>query len=114
MPEYGRHKYGTFRYGRYQLVGGGGSNSMGPHVQYRMRFWDRDGHKSAFVRMHEERLSLPAGIETSRIRANNGEWVYTQNAIVQEYAAKVRIRSIDTQGTPGEWVLGERGQLTQP
>lgn len=115
MPKYGLHRYGTFRYGKYQLVGGGGSGqSLGPHVRYRIRLIEHNGTKSPVLTLHADRLAMPGNIAQSRIRANGGEWARTQNATIADRTPKVRIRSIPSTGAFSDWVLGERGNLTNP
>lgn len=113
MPKYGLHRYGTFQYGHYQLVGGGGQ-SLGPHVRYRIRMIDHDGKKSPMLMLHRDRLAMPGDVTQSRIRANGGDWARTQNATIEDRTPKVRIRSIHSTGSFSDWVLGERGNLTNP
>ena len=114
MPKYGLNKYATFKYGRYKLSGGGGGGShvLGPHVRYRIRTIDSSGTKSEFLTMHKDRVSIPSDYNVrTRIRANNGEWVYTQHTVIEDDAVKVRIRSIEEDGATSPWIYGDRGIL---
>lgn len=115
MPKYGLHKYGRFKYGKYVLSSGGGSggnHSLGPYTRYRIRTISHKGKKSEFLTMGEQRISIRSK-ETvkTRIRANNGEWVRTQNEVIKADAVKVRIRSIEEDGGMTNWVYGDRGNL---
>jgi hypothetical protein len=114
MPKYGLHKYGRFKYGKYTLSSGGGSgeHTLGPHVRYRIRTISENGKKSDFLTMCEDRVSIRSK-ETlrTRIRANGGEWITTQNAVINTDAVKVRIRSIEKDGGITDWVYGDRGNL---
>jgi hypothetical protein len=113
VPTYGRHQYGRFKYGKYILVrGGGGGAALGPYAQYRIRTISSDGSKSEFLIPAQERVSIPSkGLVRTRIRANDGEWVTTQNETILADAVKVRIRSVSSNGTKSEWVYGVRGSL---
>lgn len=114
MPNYGLHKYGTFQYGRYQLVGSGGKGSIGPHVQYRMRIRPSQGVPTTFIDMHHIRMSIPGDGHRIRLRADGGDWVYAEKARIDANASKIRIRAVGSNGEPSPWVFGERGNLTNP
>lgn len=113
MPRYGRHRYGRIKYGKYQLsTGGGGGQSLGPHVQYRIRTSSSTGKLSEFITMYRDRISIPSSYRVStRMRSKDGEWVYTQNENIQADIVKTRIRSIATNGIESEWVYADRGHL---
>jgi hypothetical protein len=116
MPRYGEFQYGEIeRYGKYELSNGGVAGmSLGPLTPYRIRTYDSNGKMSFFVTMMRDRISVPSNGQPIqfRMRANNGEWVRTQNDYIQDQAFNVRIRSIDSKGNKSEWVEGVRGDLT--
>lgn len=114
MPNYGVNKYGRFQYGKYTLSSGGsaGDHTLGPHIRYRIRTISHNGDRSDFLTMCESRVSIKSKEAVStRIRANNGEWVYAQNAVIKKDAVKVRIRSVSKAGKESEWIYGDRGNL---
>jgi hypothetical protein len=115
MPNYGLHKYGRFKYGKYVLSSGGDgeeSHTLGPHVRYRIRTIPHNGRASEFLTMCEDRVSIRSKeVVRTRIRANGGEWITTQNEIINNDVAKVRIRSIEKDGGMTQWVYGDRGNL---
>jgi hypothetical protein len=114
MPKYGLHKYGRFKYGKYVLSSGGGdgTHTLGPHIRYRIRTISHDGKTSEFLTMCKDRVSIRSKeVVRTRIRANGGEWITTQNAIINDDTVKVRIRSIEKDGGMTDWVYGDRGNL---
>jgi hypothetical protein len=113
MPKYGRNKYGQFKYGKYVLSrgGGGGNFVLGPHVRYRVRHIQQDGTYTDYLTMCKDRMSITGNHPRIRLRANDGEWVYTQQEFINKDTFKARIRSIGADGTPGEWVYSDKGTL---
>ena len=112
MPKYGLNKYGTFKYGKYYLGSSKDGSALGPHVQYRIRTIASDGKKSEYITVHKDRVSIPSNYNVrTRIRTNTSEWAYTQNETIDKDVVKVRIRSVDSDGKPSEWVYGDRGIL---
>lgn len=113
MPQYGLHRYGLFKYGKYHLsAGGSGGAAIGPHIRYRIRSIDNDGKKTQFIEMHAVRLSIPSReVVRTRIRATGGKWVRTENAKIYKQTPKVRIRSIGKDGHISPWVFGDTGRM---
>jgi hypothetical protein len=61
----------------------------------------------------EERVSMASKQNLrTRIRANDGEWCYTQNESFRGESPKVRIRSISSDAETSEWVYGDKGNLS--
>jgi hypothetical protein len=111
MPKYGRFKYGRIaKYGRYNM-GTGSDQAIGPYVRYKMRTRGEEAYP--FVVMNQERIEVPAKtlIDSFRVRANGGEWVYTQTDSVIGETQKVRIRSLESDGGVSPWVEGVKGNL---
>lgn len=112
MPKYGLSKYSTFKYGRYKLVSNDGGLTLSQHVRYRIRTHPASGSPSPFITMYRDTIGLPSDVQT-RIRASNGEWVYTQRAVINDDAFRIRIRAVNQNGEASPWAYGERGNLSK-
>jgi hypothetical protein len=120
MPKYGLHRYGQFKYGKYQLSSSGGRGQnfiLGPHVRYRMRHIKHDGTYTEYLTMCKDRMEITGNHPYIRIRGldadeNPYEWTYTQQEVVNKDVFKVRMRSIDSKGNPTEWVYSDKGTLS--
>lgn len=110
-------KYGTFKYGKQEKYGRytvqtDDQFSIGPHVQYRIRHHLTNASASAYITMIKESLLIPTLEPTTfRVRANTGEWVYTESVSIHEEVYKVRVRSIGDNQETSDWVYGERIEL---
>lgn len=113
MPQYGLIRYGLYKYGMYQLATND-ALAIGPHIPYRIRLIDKDGNKSEFLQMNSERVDISVSESTPiRMRINDGSWVVTKTEEINEEAYKIRIRSVDSNGSKTQWVETERGNLKE-
>ena len=110
MPQYGSFKYGRARYGRY-ILSTYDKNAIGPYVRYRMASLSGN-NKSEYAVMNMENAAVSTDVQGKiRMRTNNGEWVYTQQAEINTSVYKVRARSISSANEMSPWVIYESGQI---
>ena len=111
MAEYGQFKYGKIeKYGKYRLSSGG-QQGVGEQSKFRIRGYGYDGKKTDYVVINREKVSIPYYHPPVRIRAKDGEWVRTSHETIKGSTPSVRIRSIDSEGNPSDWVIGSQGNL---
>lgn len=114
MKQYGKTPFGQIhKYGKYEITGGSGNGGfeIGPHVRYRMRYWQHDHTKSDYVVMCESRVSVKGKPSQVRMRTNNDEWAYVMTESLRGNAPAVRIRSVGSETS--EWVYGARANLNK-
>lgn len=86
MPHFGRHQYGRFQYGRYTLHTKGNGLEVSEAVRLRML--------SSTLRIRTDKVSIEGGVKDLRIRTQNGEWVYSQEASISGETFRVRMRTL--------------------
>lgn len=92
MPHFGRHQYGRFQYGKYTLHTKGNGLQVSDAIRLRML--------SSALRIRTDKVTMNGEPARLRMRAQNGEWVYAQEASIQGETFKVRIRTLGS----SEWV----------
>lgn len=101
MAQYGRHQYRLVQYGKYELPGEMGRNTMGARLRMRV-----DGQP--FVETRQ--ASLQGEMERLRIRSNLSAWLYGGQAQVAGRREKVRLRAIGPEGTT-PWVMAQQRRI---
>lgn len=92
MPRYALHRYGTFRYGDYPLIGRRGKMEIAPGLRM------RQVKSPVWTTNQKQEIEK----ETSKVRIRtDGAWVVGEHIELEALTRKVRVRM-----PGGQWVIG--------
>ena len=109
MSKYGKARYGTSKYGRYD-ISVPTDTPLSQTTRYRIRTINsKKIHSRPIV---NDSVSFPSnGAVKVRLRASTGQWIYQQTEILQGEKIKLRVREISSDGSTNKWVESVVGTI---
>lgn len=109
MSKYGKAKYGTNKYGRYEIEVPAGI-PLSQITRYRLRTIDSKKQYSRPI--VNTNVEFPTnGPVRVRIRTNNGSWVTHQTISLPGEKTRIRIKAVSSNGEESRWVESVVGTI---